>query len=302
MKKVFALLLTLIMVLSLGVTAFAAENSGSITITNATIDEIYKVYKIFDASVKFAKDGEGNETDVVEGVAYSITSDSLFFAALFESNPTETDPYNNDFFIYNPSTGSVTKKEGVNDAELIDYLTDLVNEGTFTTETDPVKATTEEVKFESLPYGYYLITSTLGTTVTINSNTPDVKVIDKNQEPGTGFDKQVWDEEQQKWVDSNSANIGDKITYQISFEATNYDGDKKIKYYQVHDEKGDAIWAEFNSIQVFVDGVELPRGYYLSQGGDADNGTWLWLGDYDNTCTDGWNDIPEADRDRNDAQ
>ena len=297
MKRVFAILLTLAMVLALSISAFATESTGSITITNATIDETYKAYKIFDASVKFAKDAEGNETDTVEGVAYSITEDNQFFDDLFGDGTQD-----NQFFTYNPNTGSVSKKEGVNDSELIKYLTKLVNEGSFATAADPITATGEEVKFESLPYGYYLITSTLGTTVTINSNMPDVEVIDKNQEPGTGFDKQVWDEEQQKWVDANSANIGDKITYQISFDATNYDGDKKIQYYQVHDEKGDAIWAEFNSIQVFVDGKELPRGYYLSQGGDPDNGTWLWLGDYDNTCTDGWNDIDEALRDRNDAQ
>ena len=104
------------------------------------------------------------------------------------------------------------------------------------------------------------------------------------------------------WGDSNTANIGDKISYKISFTATNYEGDKKINYYQVHDEKGDAIWAEFNSIQVFVGDVELPRGYYLSQGGDPQEGTWLWLGDGDDTCSDGWNDIPEEERSRNDAQ
>ena len=33
-----------------------------------------------------------------------------------------------DFFVYNANTGSVTKKEGVNDSELIAYLTDLVHD------------------------------------------------------------------------------------------------------------------------------------------------------------------------------
>ena len=154
-----------------------------------------------------------------------------------------------------------------------------------------------EVKFEGLPYGYYLITSTLGTTVTINSNTPDVEVIDKNQKPGGDFDKQIQigvdAEGKPIWGDSNSANIADEVTYKISFVATNYDGENKIKYYQIHDEKGDAIWAEFNSFKVTVGGVELKRGYYLSQGGiNTDN--WEFFGD--------WSDIPEADRDRNDAQ
>ena len=219
MKKFLSIMMVLALVLSLGVTAFAAENTGSITITNATIDETYAVYKIFDASIKMAADGE-----TAEAVSYSIEKDNQFFEALFGADGTST----NTFFVYNANTGSVTKKEGVNDSELIKYLTELVAGGTYATAIAPVKATTDEVKFEDLPYGYYLITSTLGTTVTINSNTPDVTVIDKNQKPGGEFDKLI-----QNVVDAecnpicekaNSANIGDEVTYKITFEATNYDG------------------------------------------------------------------------------
>ena len=287
MKKFLSIIMVLAMVLSLSITAFAAENEGSITITNATIDETYALYKIFDASI--SKDADGN----TNAVSYSIETDNQFFAALFGADGT-TD---NTYFVYNVNTGSVTKKEGVNDSELIKYLTELVENGTYNTAATPVKATSDEVKFENLPYGYYLITSTLGTTVTINSNTPDVEVIDKNQKPGGDFDKQVQigvdAEGKPIWGDSNSANIADEVTYKISFVATNYDGENKIKYYQIHDEKGDAIWAEFNSFKVTVGGVELKRGYYLSQGGiNTDN--WEFFGD--------WSDIPEADRDRNDAQ
>ena len=287
MKKFLSIIMVLAMVLSLSITAFAAENEGSITITNATIDETYELYKIFDASI--SKDADGN----TNAVSYSIETDNQFFAALFGADGT-TD---NTYFVYNVNTGSVTKKEGVNDSELIKYLTELVENGTYNTAATPVKATSDEVKFENLPYGYYLVTSTLGTTVTINSNTPDVEVIDKNQKPGGDFDKQVQigvdAEGKPIWGDSNSANIADEVTYKISFVATNYDGENKIKYYQIHDEKGDAIWAEFNSFKVTVGGVELKRGYYLSQGGvNTDN--WEFLGD--------WSDIPEADRDRNDAQ
>ncbi|MBO5868635.1 MAG: hypothetical protein J6Q54_07000, partial [Oscillospiraceae bacterium] len=285
MKKFLAILMVLAIVLSMSITAFAAE-TGSITITNATVDEQYALYKIFDASICQKADG------VTEAVSYSIKTDNPFFAPLFGADG-KTD---NTYFVYYADTGSVTKKEGVNDAELIKYLTDLVAAGTYQTAVDPVKATTDEVKFENLPYGYYLITSTLGTTVTINSNTPDVEVIDKNQEPGAGFDKQIKIGEDQDgndiWGDSNTANIADEVTYKVSFQATNYDGENQIKYYQIHDEKGDAIWVEFNSFTVKVGGVELKRGYYLQQGGvNTDN--WEFLGD--------WSDIPEAERDRNDA-
>ena len=273
MKKFLSILMALAMILSLSVTVFAAENDGSITITNATIDETYAIYKIFDASISKDTTGQTN------AVSYSIKTDSQFFEALFGADGTE----DNTYFVYNANTGTVTKKEGVNDTDLINYLTNMVATGTYTAATTPVKATSDEVKFENLPYGYYLITSTLGTTVTINSNTPDVSVIDKNQKPGSDFDKLVKAGEDEDgnpiWADANSANIGDEITYKVTFEATNYDGDKKIKFYSINDEKGDAIWVEFNSFEVYVDGVKLDRGYYLAQGGDnTDN--WEFLGDW----------------------
>ena len=294
MKKCLSVILVFALILSLSAAVFATENTGSITINNATIDQTYTVYKIFDASVKLSADGE-----TADAVSYSIKTDSQFFSVLFGTVENAENP----FFNYNANTGSVTKKESVNDSELITYLTNLVAGGTYTPAADPVKAESDLVEFKGLPYGYYLITSTLGTTVTINSNTPDVEVIDKNQEPAPDFNKQVQtgvDENGDPiYEDANSANIGDEITYRISFTATNYDGDKQIKYYQVHDEKGEAIWAEFYSIRVFVDGVELPRGYYLSQGGENTDG-WIYLGNLEHA--EGWNSIAEADRDRNDAQ
>ena len=286
MKKFLSVILVLALVLSLGAITFAEENTGSITISNATIGKKYTVYKIFDASIKTAEDGK------TEAVAYSIKPNNQFFEALFGDGTAE-----NTYFNYNSNTGAVTKKEGVNDSELIKYLTNLVQEGEYAPIVAPVTAGSDELTFNDLPYGYYLITSNLGAAVTINSNVPDVTVIDKNQEPGSGFDKLVQTgvdkDGNPVWDVSNSANIGDKITYRIAFEATNYDGDKQIKYYSVHDEKGDAIWADFESFEVYVDGVKLDRGYYLAQGGDnTDN--WEYLGD--------WSDIPVEERDRNDAQ
>ena len=284
MKKFVSILLALAIVFSLGVTAFAAENTGSITITNATIDETYAVYKIFDASISVDANG------ATDAVAYSITTESQFFTALFGDDGTA----DNTYFVYNANTGAVTKKDGVNDAELIKYLTELVAGGTYATAVDPVEATTDEVKFENLPYGYYLITSSLGTTVTINSNTPDVQVIDKNQKPGGGFNKWIQNGVKEdgtpNWEESNTANISDEITYRINFTATNYDGDKKIKYYSVNDQKGDAIWVDFESFEVYVGGELLPRGYYLDQGNN-DNGDWEFLGNWGT-----------EEKDRNNAQ
>ena len=286
MKKFLSIVMVLALVCSMSITVFA-EETGSITITNATIGEDYAIYKIFDANIKKNSNGD------TEGVGYTISQSNQFFEVLFGVDGTAA----NTFFEYNATlNGEVRKKKDANDSELVKYLTNLVATGNYSSVAS-VKAVSEELKFEDLPYGYYLITSSLGTTVTINSNTPDVKVIDKNQEPGIDFDKLVQTGVDKHgnpiWGEANTANIGDKITYKISFVATNYDGDKKIKYYRIYDEKGDAIWAEFDSIEVSVGGVKLDRGYYLSQGGDnTDN--WEYLGD--------WSAIPAGERDRDDAQ
>ena len=289
MKKFLSILLVLAMVLSLSIAAFAAENTGSITITNATINETYAAYKIFDASI--SADDDGN----TDAVSYSIKPDSQFFDVLFGTNGT-----GKQYFDYNANTGTVTKVKGVNDAALTNYLTGLVTDPNANYEAAASDvAENKVVKFEGLEYGYYLITSSLGAMVTINSNTPDVSVIDKNQKPGKDFDKLVLTSEGE-WKEENSANIGDEITYKIEFEATNYDGDKQIKYYQIHDEKGNAIWADFDSFEVYVDGKLLPRGYYLDQA-NLDNGDWKFLNENVDHA-DSWKNLTQEKKVPDNAQ
>ena len=280
MKKFLSILMVLVMVFSLSITAFAAENTGSITITNATIGNSYSLYKIFDAT--YSTDASGN----AEAVSYSITTDNQFFSYMFGADgKTE-----NTYFSYDAVTGAVTRKEGTQNSDIIGYLTDMVRstENNFTAVTTETAAA-ETVVFDNLPYGYYLIDKGNGAAVTIDSNTPDVQVIDKNQIPGTDFSKKVWDEETQQWVVNSSANIGDLINFKVEFDATNYDGEKQIKYYTIADTKGDALWVEFNSVEVWVDGVKLDRGYYHGIAGTHNTGEWKYFGT--------WTDAEKANPD-----
>ena len=262
-------MMAVVLVLSLGVTAFAAENTGSITITNATKDDTYSIYKIFDAT--YSTDADGN----ADAVSYSITTDNQFFSYMFGTDgKTE-----NTYFAYDAVTGAVTRKEGTEKSDIISYLTDMVrSEKDSFTAVDSEKATGETLVFSDLPYGYYLIDKGVGAAVTIDSNTPDVKVIDKNQIPGTDFSKKIWDEETNQWVTNSSANIGDIIDFKVEFDATNYDGEKQIKYYTIQDTKGNALWVEFNSVTVTVDGVTLDRGYYHGVDGNSNTGEWEYFG------------------------
>ena len=281
MKRLFSFMMALVLALSLGVTAFAAEKTGSITITNATQGDTYSIYKIFDAT--YSTDADGN----ADAVSYSIDKEkNQFFSYMFGTDgKTE-----NTYFSYDAVTGAVTRKEGTQNSDITGYLTDMVRDTTHNfaaVKTETASAAT--LVFDDLPYGYYLIDKGNGAVVTIDSNTPDVKVIDKNQVPGTDFSKQVWDEETEKWVSSSSANIGDLVEFQVQFDATNYDGEKQIEYYTVADTKGNALWVEFNSVEVWVDGKKLDRGYYHATDGAHKTGEWEFFGT--------WTDEEKADSD-----
>lgn len=285
MKRLLSLIMALVMILSLGITVFAedpetpaAPAPGTITVTNATVGKTYTVFKIFDA------------THSGTSVSYGIASDSQFYDILFNQKDADDKVLENPYFVINPNTNEVTKREGVNDTDLINYLTAIVK--TVDEETSDFvyqiaaeeTATDKTVVFESLPYGYYVILSSLGATVTINSNTPSASVIDKNQEPGTNFEKYIQTgvntEGNPVWGESNSAFINDTVTYKIELATTNYDGDKQIKYYQIHDTKGEGIWADFDNFEVYVGNTKLDRGYYICQGDPEALNTenWEFLG------------------------
>lgn len=284
MKKLLSIMLVLTIVLSLSVTAIAAE-TGSITITNATIGQTYNLYKFFDAT--YAADANGNPSLDSDGnpiVSYTIDSEhNQFFDDMFGSDGKTENPY----FNYDGNTGAVTKKGTASDKDIIAYLDGLAS----AVEPDAsIPATSDEVVFSGLSTGYYLIDRGVTSTVTITTNMPDISIIDKNQIPGTNFDKLIVADGAK--VDSDFANIGDEIAFEISFAATNYDGEEMIKYYTIHDVKSSALWVEFDDVAVSVGGDELANGYYFFAGpvgSEAETGEWNYLG----TWTEG--DPSDAD-------
>lgn len=258
MKRLFAIMMALAMMLSLGVTAFAADN-GSITITNATVGETYAPFKIFDATYDTAKGA----------VSYTIETEDQFFDELFVTNTDEetgkttySNTATNTFFTYTPidnDHGFVTIKDGYNKAKLFEYLKGLVEKEGMVPAAEAVEATGDEVKFENLPYGYYVITSTLGAAVTIDSATPDVKVEDKNSK-NNGFEKKIWNGTE--WTDHNTAQVGDVVNFKLEFIGVNYkttgEGEdkvtEKVQNYTITDTMTPAGWADIkkDSIEVIV--------------------------------------------------
>jgi fimbrial isopeptide formation D2 family protein/LPXTG-motif cell wall-anchored protein len=263
-KKLASLLLALVMVLGLATTAFAAGNDGSITISNATVGETYAVYKVFDL------------TYTNDAVAYSYTktgdTDALYSALTDESSPftlTATTTEND----YN-----VSLKDGKNAADVSKFLTD--NKALLTQTGETQTAASSEVKFENLPYGYYYITSSLGTVVTIDSAKKDVTVIDKNQTPGWDpEDPSNPDEsgEQGKFVataadgtygKTSTAAIGDTAYFKINAYAPKYAGDKLVAAYTFTDTLADGFTYN-DDLKVTLNGNELTSGYTVNANGQT---------------------------------
>ena len=237
-KRLFAALAALVMAFAVVTPAFAAEGTGTITITNATVGESYAGYKVFDVTY----------TEENSDVSYRIYDDNQFFNAINGEGSPFTLTESAVDGVYN-----VAVNEGVTDEQIITWLSGLVGEGSFyTADLDPTQATSATVSWTNVPYGYYLITSSLGSVVTIDKNNPNAEIVDKNQQPGTDFEKAVdgTDEVMQ---------IGVPFTFTLSFDATNYDGENAIEKYTVSDtfpEGMDLVEGENNVTIKINDGTE----------------------------------------------
>ena len=220
-KRLCAAFMAIILMLAFNFVALAAEGTGTITVTNATIGQSYAGYKFFDVTYADANT-----------VSYTISEDNQFYQAVSSKESP---------FTVTPTTVAgkynVARKDNVNDDTIFSWMKDQVSGKT--ADLTLTKATTDEVEWENVPYGYYLITSTLGATVTVNQNTPNVEIIDKNQNPGTDFNKTVDGTD-------DVMQIGVPFTFKLTFTATNYDGENKIEKYTVSD--------------TFPDGMDLVEG------------------------------------------
>lgn len=242
-KKLLSLVLVLVLALALAVPGFAAQTvdsglngTGTITITNATLEETYSIYKVFDATYA----GSDN-------ASYTIKSDSPWYPIVSG---------NADMFTLTASAGDssvfvVSFKQGVTGEAVRDYLAGQVSN---VAADATAEATDVEVQFTDVAYGYYLVKSTLngGGTVTVTNAKPDATVIDKNQEPGTGASKTAGDEDYE---------IGETIPFTVTFIATNYDGAKDIGEYYVKDTMPSGMELIVDSLVVKVNNSELKKAY-----------------------------------------
>ena len=249
-RRIFALILALAMTLAFGAVAFAA--TGTITVENATVDKVYNVYKVFDAEYASA--------DVA---TYTIKDSDEWYDLV--KNDTNT-----PFKVSEPIEGttdkhSVTLKDGKVNTDVINWFTSdsIKTAAAALTATETKTATATELKFENMDMGYYYISTTNGTAVTLTNAKPDATVIEKNQNPGWGDDggKFVMDDDG-NYITKNTAGIGDTLKYKVVIKnAYNYSGAGKITKYTVDDIEDKGIYIDFHTMKVYVNGTEIKKGW-----------------------------------------
>lgn len=206
--------------------AFAADYTGkssdnaTITIDNASKGQKYALYKIFDAktgangSITYTlMDGKTAVPDL------KVKKGETEVPAFTIKKGTITSNYDDNF-------GSTLNDH---DRDTLKSYGNLIKE---------VQATSNEVIFAGLEFGYYLVATDNGAVISVNSTTPNAVIKDKNTNtpviPGeNGKFKTI--------VDGNGVattkpvHYGENVTYKITFQAENYVNGKLVEEYYVTD-------------------------------------------------------------------
>ena len=219
MKKFFALLIAMVMVLGMSTMVFAASD-GSIEVTSTHKNQEYELYQLFDATTIAGR------TDGGTGISYKLMEGKTDFKVTVGDTVLDGATW---FKL--DEGGNVVIKDASAAASITEDNADFaawakaygVKTGNTITPTDDGG----EVKWSALPEGYYFITTTTGSLVTIDSIKPNETVRDKN--PDTSVDKSITGVPDGSVLDTKNealAQIGKVVSYEsripISRGAYNY--------------------------------------------------------------------------------
>lgn len=243
MRKLFTVLLALAMTLALAVSAFAADTTGSITITNPQGDHTYTAYKIFD--VTYTADGVNysytiSDTDAAFSTvkAYAdVAANGLNLTAVANTNK------------YNVSIGT-----GFSAASFAQHL--KTNVGSLGTGTAFTKVD-NTMKASGLALGYYFVSGTSGTVCEL-ATAKDIQIRDKNEVPQ--IEKVVND-------DDGTVEIGQVLTYTITGKVPSTKGYTEFTY-QVTDTMTEGL--TFNKdVKVAIGGTDVTADATITNNGNG---------------------------------
>ncbi|MBO5260477.1 MAG: isopeptide-forming domain-containing fimbrial protein [Agathobacter sp.] len=265
-KKVLATALTMIMVLAMGMTAYAA----TVTIDDANGDTSeYSAYQLFTAII----DENGTDDESDDAVAYSVNSKYQAILAEITGKASSNDMVD---YISALDTADAQRNFG-------DTVYAAIKEESLTAD-----ATTTSQSFELDP-GYYLIVeTTLGTnadgkpgtyslvildtaknnnmTITTKEDVPTLvkKVQETNDTENTTTD----------WQDGADYDYGDAVPFKLTGTLPSNYASYKTYYYSFADKLAAGLTFDNSSVVVKVDGTKITSGYEVVTTGLSDGYTF----------------------------
>ncbi|WP_294730633.1 SpaH/EbpB family LPXTG-anchored major pilin [uncultured Faecalibaculum sp.] len=268
-KKLFSVLAAFMMVVGLGLTTVKAEETGTITVENAQQNTTYTLYKVLDIeSSGAAVSYYTQEKTVADAFANAKVGEKSLFVV---NGPDGQSRYN------------VSIADGVTDPEALAWI--KTNIATGSVGTNVAEKITEDgqttVVFNKIASGYYYVTTSNGSVVTITNADNTVRIEDKNEHEPTVPDDGLKQLVGENGKVTSSAQIGDTKNYKIAFTATNYTGSgddltQITKYVVTDTPTGIAYNNDFavkvgNTTLTKVQGTATEKGTY-SMSTDAETG------------------------------
>ena len=294
-KKLVSLLLALVMLLSLGVSAFAAEGndaeaakpimqgpekfndtenngSGQVIVTNAVPNETYSIYQILYLE---SYDITGTTTDGNEnttGGKYAYIANS-YWKPFVESTAIsgvfmKTDE--NGYVTWSGGTGTNTDiaefaklaiayAKGQGKEGDADYRAPLAAVNTQTPTAADSGKKTATVTFDNLKLGYYLVDTSLGSLCALDTTNTTVKVTEKNSLPTNV--KQVKEDSTEHFngtadvLGTNTADIGQTVEFRSTVSIKN--GVENLCF---HDTMTEGLTFHVGSVSITLNGTTLTKG------------------------------------------
>ena len=211
-KKIAAIMLSVMMVLGMasvvsaaeGAGATSATGNGTITINNAIPKQTYKIYRILELE------------------SYNTTAESYAYKATSKWNTFIQSTDIKDTYVAIDANNYVT---WINSADVAEFAkkaleevkaTSIVADGNAT-----VAAGSNTVTFDNLDLGYYLVESSVGALCGLTTTNNEATIQEKNGVPSV--EKKVQEDSKigktDEWGDNNTADIGQTVNFQTTITA-----------------------------------------------------------------------------------